>query len=306
MRVDGGDEADFALLRQTLGLAALGLARRRRAPRGIEGVPVVAQRGDVGAARVGAGGKGEKRVGPAADRLRHFLQVDQIEGKAGIGGEQREDRAPQRGEFLRAQRRGEIRRQQRSVVVAQVRAEPDQPPHHSPPRDRERKDEDQAPAAVATGDDGRRCALAPADVLLPFRHPVERLERGALGVGLEEAPVVLDLVQVAGGREADGACRRLPVGVIGHRRRRIGLACPQGQRLRYRVLRPMAGGSAERQGAMPSGDYGPVSTAGRESDEPAERRARASRSVPTVRWARYFVRRRARHASVRLVDAVRR
>src|SRR5688500_2892379 len=82
----------------------------------------------------------------------------------------------------------EIRRKQRSVVVAQFGAEPGQPVREPAAQYGKRQQEQQLPKAVAARDDGGSDAVPASDVTLPNREPIEALEHGAVGDHFECAP----------------------------------------------------------------------------------------------------------------------
>ena len=236
------DEADLAVLGQVLELAALALAGRCRALGGVECVPVAAEIGHVGPARMRVDGKVEERVALRADGAGHFLQVDQIEPEARIGAQQRDDVAPRQHEALGAHAVGELLRQQRRIVVAQLRPEPGEAPHRSVRLDRKLQDEEQEPIAVAAEHDGGNGAAARADVPLPGGEPIEGLEHGAVGLPLERLPLVLHLGEIA----MDAQPNARAGDRVGRLRARHAQRRAVGQRQLLLVARRRAAGRALR------------------------------------------------------------
>src|SRR5438128_1689185 len=86
--------------------------------------------------------------------------------------------------------------QQRRIVVAQMRSEPGQTSNRAVGCDRQRQDEEKALVRIAAENDCRDGIMASADVMLPLREPVERLEHGAVDTRLERFPLLFDLTQV--------------------------------------------------------------------------------------------------------------
>ena len=243
------DEADLAELGQMLELAALFLAGRGRAFGGVERLPITVEIGDIGAARMGEHRQIEERVALRPDRLRHLLQVDEVEAKARVGAQQPDDVLPQRDEAVRAQGRGKILGQQRGVVVAQLGAQPGEAAHRTARLDRELQDEEQMTFGVAAQHDGRDRVLAFAYVPLPLGEPIEGLEHGAVGAPLERLPLALDLAQGAVDAQAHPGAGRLrqprraldrrarrrrefALGAGGSRRERLQAAAPRVARNR--------------------------------------------------------------------------
>src|SRR5262249_22789718 len=120
------DETYRAVLGERAQLPPLALAGRRGALGRVERLPVARQVGDVGSAWVFAHGKVDEGISLLADLLRHLLEVDEIEAQALLGLQQRDCLAPRQQEAFRTHMRAEATRDERSVVVAQRRAEPDQ------------------------------------------------------------------------------------------------------------------------------------------------------------------------------------
>src|SRR5262249_6383078 len=133
------DEAHLADLAETPELLALLLAGLGRALLLVVVIPVAAERRHMRAARIGKRRKGKERMAGAADALRHLLQVNKVEAQAPISSQEAQHLAPQLAEVV--DMTPEVARQQRCVVVAQLRPEPGQPSDRSTRFDREREDE---------------------------------------------------------------------------------------------------------------------------------------------------------------------
>ena len=190
------DQLDRAELAQLLALGAVAPAGRRRALGRVEAFPVAGKMREISAARRHAAAQLAHRIGFAADRFRHLLELEKIETQARIVLQAARDVAPQGQKPRTVDARGEARRQERRVVIAQIRAEPGQFARRAGGAHRERQQHQKRPRAVAHGDDGRPHALAGADQALPGREPVEALEHRAVGLRLEGAPVRPDRRQV--------------------------------------------------------------------------------------------------------------
>ena len=122
---------------------------------------------------------------------------------AGVVLNQAQDIAPDRAECVTRHDAREIARQQRRVVVAERLPEEFQPPHDAG-LDRERQHEQRLAGAPADHDRGRHM-LERADVALPGGEPVEGLERRAVAVRFEMAPVALGRCQIVMQRQRDRA-----------------------------------------------------------------------------------------------------
>src|ERR1043165_1392430 len=97
---------------------------------------------------------------------------------------------PQRREALRHER-GEIRREQRRVVVAENVAEEDQTAGEAAALDTKWQEQDNLRAAPSDHDGGGDAFRVP-HVALPGREPVEGLERRGGRNFLEVAPLLFD------------------------------------------------------------------------------------------------------------------
>jgi len=83
----------------------------------------------------------------------------------------------------------EVARNQRRIVVAQLRAQPGEPPDRSLRLDGERQDEQEYAVWIATQHDRRARAAGIADVLLPLGQPFECLEDRACGRAFGTPPI---------------------------------------------------------------------------------------------------------------------
>src|ERR1700730_108112 len=99
-------------------LPALTLAGGRGTLLRVERVPIAAEIGEVGAARMGLHGEIQEWVALLADMVRHFFKIDEIESQPWLRAQKRQHIAPGLEESLCAHAGGEILCQQRCVVVA--------------------------------------------------------------------------------------------------------------------------------------------------------------------------------------------
>jgi len=125
------------------------------------------------------------------------LQIDHIEREPRFVLKQVDDVSPQPDESIRAQALGEVPAQQGRVVVAELRPEPTQTSDRPASLDREREYEEGLAVGDPSEDYRRERAAACADMPLPGREPIERLEYGAAGLALERSPLLSDINQVA-------------------------------------------------------------------------------------------------------------
>ena len=171
----------------------------------------------------GVGGDAEigERIDLAADCLRHFLELDPIVAQQGIALHLILQLPPGCQEAIGRDVLRKVGREQRRVVVAQLLAQPAKPSGRKPRRDAQRQQESGLTVAVAADGDGRTDAVPPANVLMPGRQPVERLERGAIGKTFEPAPLGFDRGQVAVDAQAQIGRGLAPMLAAAGRNRRL-------------------------------------------------------------------------------------
>ena len=171
----------------------------------------------------GVGGDAEigERIDLAADCLRHFLELDPIVAQQGIALHLILQLPPGCQEAIGRDVLRKVGREQRRVVVAQLLAQPAKASGRKPRRDAQRQQESGLTVAVAADGDGRTGAVAPANVSMPGRQPVERLERGAIGKTFEPAPLGFDRGQVAVDAQAQIGRRLAPMLPAAGRNRRL-------------------------------------------------------------------------------------
>ena len=124
-----------------------------------------------------------------ANALRHLFQHDHVVSQRGRLLDQAQDIAPDTCERIARDDARKVACQQRSVVIAERLPEEFEAPHHAA-LDRERQHEQRLTGAPPNHD-RRRHMFERADVALPGCEPVEGLERRAVSLRFEMAPVAL-------------------------------------------------------------------------------------------------------------------
>ena len=182
---------------EPLQLRAVAPTRRRRALVAVELLPVGAELGEIGAARIGQHRQRHERIGLLADRLRHLVERHHVEAEVRFGRDEPADRLPQRREPAGRHGFTEGLGEQRAVVIAQVARQPAQAADAMRAPDRQRKQEERLAALVTSGHDHRLDARRCADMTHPGRAPAIGLEGGAVALALELPPECLDRGRIA-------------------------------------------------------------------------------------------------------------
>ena len=216
--IGAGLEADLARGRQTLALDTVAAPRGRRTLRGVKRLPVAAQVRDMRSAWIGRDGEIKERIVLAADRLRHFLELDPGVMRHRIAPQPHAKFVPGGDKTVARDALGEIGRQQRRVVIVQILAEPAEPRRDAPGLDGQRPYEGSRPVGKRSDSDRGTHAVAQPDVPLPRGEPIERLERRAVRNGFEPPPLRRHGIEIVKQRQVD-ARRRLARGLRPTRRR---------------------------------------------------------------------------------------
>ena len=213
-------EGQLSELRKLAHLPALALAGRAGALRGVEPLPVAAEIGDIGTARMQMDIEVDKRIALLADAFGHFLQVDQIKARARLQLQQIGHFAPRGEKSLRAHFVREVLGDEWRIVVAQLRTEPGQTADRTRALYGEWQDEQSfAGGLVSDHDDGKRAPCC-ADVTLPMRKPLEGLKDGVMGLALKRSPFCRDLIEVMVEAERDAGTRRCSRELLARRGKR--------------------------------------------------------------------------------------
>jgi len=194
--IGGVDEADFAVLGQTLALGAISPASRRGALGGVEFLPVAAQLRQICAARVERDIEVEKWIGLGANHFRHFLQLNPIVAQQRIALQEIPNLLPHGEEAARRYALRKVTCEQRGVVIAQVLTKPGYSSEDMLRIFCERQHEKDFAIGTPADDDGRDDTCALSDMPVPGRKPIKRLERSAIGNLFERAPIRCDRVHV--------------------------------------------------------------------------------------------------------------
>src|SRR5215470_7968828 len=101
----------------------------------------------------------------------------------------------------------EVARDQRRVVVAQVRAEPGEPPDRSLRLDGERQNKQERAMRIAAKHDRGTRVSKIANMLLPLGQPFECLKNSACGRALERRPFRLQGSELVAELECDARAR---------------------------------------------------------------------------------------------------
>ena len=149
------------------------------------------------AAGVGRNVEIGERIVLGAERLRHLFQVDPVVTEERILLQPQPQLAPDIEEALGGHPLEEVAREERRVIVAELLAEPAQPPRRPVRRDAQRHDEGGVAVREAADGDRRLDPGAKPDMPMPGREPVEGLEHRAIGDRLEAPPLGLDICQIA-------------------------------------------------------------------------------------------------------------
>src|SRR5579883_280313 len=186
-RLRWGDKANLAMFGELLELVAFALAGRSRTFGRIKRIPVLAELG-----RMRAEGSDDKfqckeRIPLRPDRLRHFLQIDDVEPASRRSADQPAYVLPEREKSLGAEAMREILGEERSVVIAEIGSKPGKPAHQCAALDHERENEKNV-AVLAPDHDERNGASARSDLALPGTKPIISLEDSAIGARFERAP----------------------------------------------------------------------------------------------------------------------
>jgi len=169
------------------------------------------------AAGVGRNVEIGERIVLGAERLRHLFQVDPVVTEERILLQPQPQLAPDIEEALGGHPLEEVAREERRVIVAELLAEPAQPPRRPVRRDAQRHDEGGVAVREAADGDRRLDPGAKPDMPMPGREPVEGLEHRAIGDRLEAPPLGLDICQIAVNAEVE-IVRRLAPGLAAPRR----------------------------------------------------------------------------------------
>src|SRR4051812_34981951 len=149
----------------------------------------------------------KERIALLAHAFRHLFKIDQIEAKIVLRAQELDRVAPNEIEPCRAHASGEMARQQRGVVVADLRAEPGQAADRANALDRELEDEQNLAVELAADHNGGTRPACGADMTLPGRQALERCKHGAIAVALEGLPLRADLIKIAVQRKHDARAR---------------------------------------------------------------------------------------------------
>ena len=146
----------------------------------------------IGAARVLRHPQVQQRIGLRPDHGRHFDQTDEVKVQVRMALHAPSYVLPQNFKLRRIEPIGETGRKQRSIVIAELGAEPYKLARKADRADRQRKDAQDVSRSVARDHDHGANLAARTDAALPGRKPIERLKDGAIGLLFEAAPVLLD------------------------------------------------------------------------------------------------------------------
>jgi hypothetical protein len=142
------------------------------------------------------------------DRWRHLLQFHQVMAKPAILLQKLADLLPDQTKTFRRDAMGEIRRQQRRAVVAELAPEPGQSPQGPGALNCQRQQHEH-PVAFVDNHHHRLEPVSAADVAVPGSGPIVGLEDRAVGRTLEIAPNRLRSQKIVVYFQPDGDARTL-------------------------------------------------------------------------------------------------